>query len=138
MTDYDSQVRSLLAAGFTDDQVNALIEMFEPLKVQKDVKQKMCKYTQMDLMAAHHIFKQIRDKFPETQEPNFDQWAGDLRKLRELDKIEPNKIAEVFTWAHNHHFWSANIRSPAKLRKQWEQLCAQKQQESENGRNQHI
>lgn len=138
LTDYDHQVRTLLAAGFIDSQVDALIELFEPLKVREVAETKPLRYSEADHITADMMFRMVRDKFPETKRPNIGQWSEDIRKIRQLDNREPDKIAELFTWAHNHHFWSANIRSPAKLRKQWDQLCAQKQQEGENGRNQHI
>lgn len=138
MADYDHQVKQLMSAGFTDSQVDVLIELFEPLKPRKEVKHRQAKYKIGDMDSARYIFDLILMKFPDTKAPNFEQWADDLRKLREIDKIPPLKIAEVFQWAHNHHFWSANILSPGKLRKQWEKLCAQKQTEGENGPNQHI
>ena len=93
-------------------------------------------------MSKREAFQQaqaeIKEKYPETPEPNLDQWADDLRKMRELDKIKPEQIASAFTWAHEHQFWSANIRSPSKLRKQWSTLCAHKKREIEHGPNQFI
>jgi len=139
MTDlYTHQVKSLLAAGFTDEQVDTLIDLFAPLKMSKKLTNRKYKWSEEDYDSAIHMFNQIKEKYPETPEPNLDQWADDLRKMRELDKIKPEQIATAFTWAHEHQFWSANIRSPSKLRKQWSTLCAHKKREMENGPNQFI
>lgn len=39
-------------------------------------------------------------------------------------RVDPSHVWDVFIWAHNDSFWSANIRSPAKLHKQFEELSA--------------
>jgi len=135
---HDHQLRALFHAGFTDDQAHALIELFEPLKVRKVVNPKKLKYYPRDYESAKHIYSLVLAKFPDTPHPNLGQWADDLRKMREIDKIPVEKIAAVFGWAHENEFWSANIRSPAKLRKQFSSLCAQMQREANNGPNKYI
>lgn len=132
------RIKALLAAGFTDDQVDILCELFEPLKPRKVVKTRKVKYRPDDFDFAQEMYRLILAKFPDTKPPNIDQWADDLRKMREIDKLDAATIANVFSWAHHDSFWSANIRSPGKLRKQWEQLCAKKQTEAGNGPNPHI
>jgi len=134
---YDHQVRKLLDAGFIDSQVDALIELFAPLK-ERNCKVRKFKYTEGDMQSAHHIFKLIRAKFPETKEPDFEVWADDFRKMRDLDNLEPDKIADMFQWAHEHRFWASNILSPGTLRKQWGKLSAQKLSGNYDERNQFI
>lgn len=110
-----------------------------PIKKEEDRKKEIReKFTDDDYESAVFMFNAIRHKYPDTSDSNLDQWADDIRKMREIDKREPDRIAAVFLWAHAHDFWSANIRSPSKLRKQWSTLCAQKQQEINNGPNQFL
>ena len=96
-------------------------------------------YTDTDYDSAVFMLNAIKDKFPRmTKEPNLEVWADDLRKMRTVDNLTGEEIAGLFMWAHQHTFWSANIRSPGKLRKQWDTLSAQRQQEKSNGPNQFI
>lgn len=101
--------------------------------------QQMVAYSAEDYESAVFMLDAIKDKFPRmTKQPNLEVWADDLRKMRTIDNLSGEEIADLFTWAHQHHFWAANIRSPSKLRKQWDELSAQRQQEKSNGRNQYI
>ncbi len=96
-------------------------------------------YSNEDYESAVFMLNAIKDKFPRmTKQPNLEIWANDIRKMRTVDDLTGEEIAEIFTWAHNHSFWSANIRSPSKLRKQWDTLCAQRQQDKSNGQNPYI
>lgn len=52
-------------------------------------------------------------------------WANTIRLMREQDDRDPEHIRRLFTWASQHHFWQANVLSPAKLRKQWKTLALQ-------------
>jgi len=48
--------------------------------------------------------------------------ANILRLLREIDKRPDWQVDKVWKWAIDHHFWGKNIRSPSKLRKQFDRL----------------
>lgn len=54
--------------------------------------------------------------------PNLDKWADTFRLMEEKDQISPSEALRVFYLAHADEFWSSNILSPEKLRKQYEQL----------------
>jgi len=63
------------------------------------------------------------------------RWAEDFDKLIRLDGRDPPTIESVMRWAQNHHFWKLNILSPDKLRKQYDRLWLEMQQEvSPNGK----
>ena len=47
---------------------------------------------------------------------------------------EPHFVAEVIKWACTDSFWRANIQSPEKLRKQFDQLTARMETEAEKAR----
>ena len=97
-----------------------------PIKIEKKEK-----FGKEDFDSAVYIYETVLVKFPEARKPKLEQWADDIRKMREIDKVEPGRIAEVFLWAHNDSFWCKNIRSPGKLREKYETLCAQMQGNSD-------
>lgn len=76
----------------------------------------------VDFKLAEFILDGIKRFKPNLKPPNMSTWAEDCRKMREIDGRTPREIAEVFKWANNDHFWQANILSPGKLRKQFDQL----------------
>lgn len=82
--------------------------------------------TPEDLQLAHAMFTAIRIVNPTAKEPNWPEWANDIRLLRELDQRTHDEIRALFAWANTHHFWAANILSPRKLRAQWDTLTAQR------------
>lgn len=56
------------------------------------------------------------------KQPNFDTWADEVRLMHEIDKRAHRDICELFQFAKNDSFWSANIQSPGKLRDKWDTL----------------
>jgi len=53
--------------------------------------------------------------------------------MRERDNLTHDEMAKVFTWANSDSFWSSNILSPSKLRKQWNSLSAKANQQTKPG-----
>lgn len=50
------------------------------------------------------------------------RWAVDIEKLNRIDKREYDHIEEILIWCKNDSFWSDNIMSGVKLRKQFDTL----------------
>jgi len=75
-----------------------------------------------DYELAVYIHKKIKELNPNLKDPNIDKWANEIRLMRERDKRSLDEIRNIFTWANNDPFWRTNILSPAKLRKQFDQL----------------
>ena len=73
------------------------------------------------IAVAQEIYNIINATTP-TKMPNMKQWANDIRKLNEIDKVEIHRMLEVFKIANKDDFWSMNVRSPKKLRKHWDRL----------------
>ncbi|MCO1336089.1 hypothetical protein MO867_17295, partial [Microbulbifer sp. OS29] len=89
---------------------------------KKSSGKKTVKATDDDYRLANLILDGVRRLQPNFKTPNLDAWANDCRKIRELDNRTPAEIAHVFNWANRDDFWQTNILSPAKLRKQFDQL----------------
>nr|DAO86009.1 MAG TPA: replication protein O [Bacteriophage sp.] len=79
-------------------------------------------YNNDDLRAANWIFGLIKNLSPNVKTPDFASWANEIRLMRERDGRTHKDICELFKWANEDEFWSANILSPSKLRNKWDQL----------------
>ena len=81
-------------------------------------------YSPDDLASAEYMFSTLSAKQPEMKKPNLESWAGEIRKMREIDKLDINQMGEVWTWARNDGFWCSNILSAKKFREKYQQLLA--------------
>lgn len=94
------------------------------------------KFSDSDLLLAELLLSKIILNYPEfeNKKVKIEEWAEDIRKLREIDKATESQIAFMIHWVQGgqwtpegkapqtfepHEFWSANIMSAHKLRKQW-------------------
>ncbi len=88
-------------------------------------------FTSDDLSVAQYLFEKIKGIYAGAKEPNWDEWANSIRLLREQDgkslKAIRNVIDMIFedNGIYDGSFWRQNIRSTAKLRKQYEQIAYQ-------------
>lgn len=102
------------------------------------VKNEKFKYSDRDLFLAEMLLSKIIYNFPtfENKKVNIKEWADDIRKLREIDKATDSQVEFMIVWVQGgkivpanknmppkifepHEFWSKNIMSAGKLRKQW-------------------
>lgn len=88
----------------------------------------------------HRLAVLMRDTLkinvPTLKEPNLQQWARsfDVALRNDERMTEPHFVAEVIKWACSDNFWRANIQSPDKLRKQFDQLTAKMESAAEKAR----
>lgn len=61
-------------------------------------------------------------------------WRRDMRLLIELDERPPAKIRKMIEWLSGDEFWAPNVKSPGKLRAQWDKLAAKANSEYERAR----
>ena len=80
--------------------------------------------TQSDLDCAHWIFDRIRLTYPTQREPNWVEWANDVRLMRQVDGFTHKQICQLFKRANQDSFWRSNILCPSKLREKWDTLTA--------------
>jgi len=125
-------------------------------KPKKEKKEIVPKFTETDMRLAQLLLQKIIYNFPvfENKTVKLNDWADDIRKLRTLNEagepmpedrqVTPYQIEFMITWLHGgeytptgkptrtmqpHDFWSKNILSASKLRKQWFTLVPQLQEE---------
>jgi hypothetical protein len=51
-----------------------------------------------------------------------DKWLSDMERLHRIDERSWEQITKAIEWCQADDFWRGNILSPAKLRKQYDQL----------------
>ncbi|ARL87610.1 helix-turn-helix domain-containing protein [Burkholderia pseudomallei] len=71
--------------------------------------------------------RRLRDSDPGVTDPNIHEWASDVDGML-ADGFEPQQIVKLWTWALQDGFWCTVIRSPARLRKNWDQVRAKRNQ----------
>ncbi|MCY9153679.1 replication protein [Bacillus haynesii] len=98
-------------------------------------------FDESHMKLAALLWKCIQAHSPNLKKPNLDKWANTFRLMMERDGREGKEIQGMIVWSTNHHFWYQNILSPDKLRKQYDRLAVQKNEEERkewrNGSQQH-
>lgn len=78
--------------------------------------------SKQDLECAAWIFERVKVINPSARQPNWTEWANDVRLIRQIDGRTHREIAGLFLLAHRDSFWCRNILSPSKLRAKWDDL----------------
>jgi len=78
-----------------------------------------------DIRLATLLFSLIKQNNPTHKQPDIDNWADEVRKMREIDKRTEEQIEFLIRWCQSNDFWQANILSTKKLREKFDQLVAQ-------------
>ncbi len=89
-------------------------------KSRKKVYEENSPYYQLALLLIQEI-----NKNGPINTPNLQTWSDDIRKLVELDKKEIKLVEQIIVWSQASDFWSKNILSATKLRKQFDMLVRQ-------------
>ncbi|EKT55488.1 hypothetical protein [Providencia sneebia] len=89
--------------------------------------------TQRDLDCAKHMFEKIKIINPTAKEPNYADWANDIRLMRDIDGRTHEQIWHLFRWANQDSFWYKNILSPRKLREKFDDLTVKSQEPANQG-----
>nr|WP_208604757.1 helix-turn-helix domain-containing protein [Paraburkholderia sediminicola]SDP40214.1 Helix-turn-helix domain-containing protein [Paraburkholderia sediminicola] len=94
----------------------------QPLAVNeaKDVQRE--KQDEADLSLERWMFERIRTRLHDFPKPDMSQWARDVDDMQRVDGRSREDIARLFGWANRDRFWAKIITSPARLRKNWEEL----------------
>ncbi|MED1287327.1 phage replisome organizer N-terminal domain-containing protein [Bacillus mycoides] len=107
------------------------IEEDKEIDKEKNKKTSCHKFSTSDLENAQLLFKLMLQNNPAAKEPNFDKWADDFRLMRERDNRTDEAIKYLINWTQKDDFWSTNILSPSKLRKQFDALIVKIKKEKE-------
>mgnify|MGYP000897562378 CR=1 FL=1 len=78
---------------------------------------------------ASYLFKFIKRNNPRAKEPNLQKWSKQFSYIMKIDKRTVEEIKEVIKFCQNDSFWLKNILSPEKLRKQFDRLLLEMQEQ---------
>ncbi len=95
---------------------NGLINNDKANKTLKDIKD-------INISISWYLFKKIKANNPNAKEPNLNEWGYMVDLMLRVDKREPYDIIKIIDWSQQDDFWSTNILSTLKLRKQFDQLA---------------
>lgn len=98
------------------------IEEDKEIDKEKNKKPSCQKFSTSDLENAKLLFELMLLNNPSAKEPNLEKWANDFRLMREKDNRTDEQIKYLINWTQKDDFWSTNILSPSKLRKQFDAL----------------
>ena len=85
-------------------------------------------------LTTHELFIEFLDvilyncpkaKIPANGTDQYVKWATEFNRIHKTDKNSLGEIRSVLEFLRGHNFWSANILSPQKLRKQFPTLWTQ-------------
>lgn len=99
---------------------------FEPVNEPIKTKAKKINHTADDLKLSEWIFSRVQIIVPSIKKQNLNTWSNTIRLMREIDGLTHKEITNQFDWANRDPFWSTNILSPEKLRKQWDSITARR------------
>ncbi|HSV99129.1 MAG TPA: hypothetical protein VLI39_03090 [Sedimentisphaerales bacterium] len=68
------------------------------------------------------LLKAIQERKPDLRQPNLQRWIPQMAAMLDADKCTPERIEAVIRWCQSDPFWSANILTPASLRKHFDRL----------------
>lgn len=110
----------------TDNNTNNTSDKSEaPEKRSK--KKPIYDHTSIPYRAAKWLSEQIMERLPEQKaytESDLQRWADDFRLMNTSDGYEWELIEKVLQYSQEDYFWSQNILSAAKFRKQFSTLLA--------------
>ena len=96
------------------------------------------KFETHHLKLAELLYKQIQSNLPNFKEPNLEKWANEFRLIMERDKREGKEIQDLIIKTQNDDFWKKNILSPSKLRKQYDRLVIEFEDNNKFENNNNI
>lgn len=91
-------------------------------KTKENTSRSKLKFETHHMQLADLLFKKIKENNPSVKEPSLDSWANVFRLMMERDERTGKEIQDLIIWSQQHHFWYKNILSADKLRKQFDRL----------------
>ncbi|MBU5342319.1 replication protein [Caldifermentibacillus hisashii] len=89
------------------------------------------------IMLAKYFVEQIKQNNPNFKEPNYQKWADDIRLMIERDNRTEEQIKYLMKWVQQDDFEMANVLSPSKLRKRFDQLVLKVKAQKQKNKAEH-
>lgn len=104
----EGKTGKVLKSGDSDD-VKTHIDVDIDLNINKKQKTSQRIFSDDDLSLAENIFSSIQELNPNHKQPNLENWADDIRLMRERDNHTHEEIKNLFIFANNHDFWKGGL-----------------------------
>ncbi|MFE8704110.1 helix-turn-helix domain-containing protein [Cytobacillus sp. FJAT-54145] len=91
--------------------------------ITKEYKDSCHKFQTCDMEMAQQLYSRMLENNPDAKKPNLNKWADEFRLMRDRDNRTEEQLRYLIDWTQSDSFWKTNILSPAKLRKQFDQLA---------------
>jgi biotin operon repressor len=72
-----------------------------------------------------------------SRQPNVKQWANTIRLMVERDNVTLEEVQSLWEWTRGDDFWSGTCLSPEGLRRNWNQIEAQKRRKQPKRNSTH-
>jgi hypothetical protein len=87
--------------------------------------------TSIYFQLADFFYQQILENNPNHKKPNYQKWSNDIRLMMDKDNRTEEQIRYLMKWVQQNEFEMANVLSPDKLRKRFDQLVLEVKREKE-------
>lgn len=71
---------------------------------------------------ARWMFERLRARDPGGDVPNWSKWIADVDAMLHVDGRDRTEIVRLYAWADRDKFWQRIVTSPARLRKNWDEV----------------
>ncbi|MEG0258438.1 MAG: hypothetical protein RR595_05625 [Lysinibacillus sp.] len=123
-------ISSDCANPFTQNDQSNTRDYTETTQKNKNSRKQAFDETSPEMVIANFFIGEIRKNRPEFKIPNnLTKWCEDIDKILRIDGMEKTEVCKLIRWVQTNDFWKSNVLSPAKLRKNYDQLVMQMQQE---------
>jgi predicted phage replisome organizer len=115
---------------------NTEIELEKELELEKETEKKTSrlKFETFDMQLATKLYDMMKENNDGVKKPNFDNWANEVRLMRERDNRTEEQIDYVIEYSQKDTFWSTVVLSVKSLRKNFDKIVVQIKKNKQNKR----
>lgn len=120
----EQEQKKELASAEAECESTSLLRHAAPEEEAASAK-KATAYHELAEPLARFLEQRIIAEKPDTRRPTeaaFNGWVRDMHRLLAIDNRLPERVRDIIDWSTRDDFWAANVRSPAKLRAQFDRL----------------
>lgn len=105
-----------------DNRVSNKTSLYQPTVVNGVTGGQREKPDEVSISCARWMFERVRARDAGLAMPDLTAWASDIDAMLVVDGHTLEAIAKLFGYADRDKFWAKVIISPARLRKNWDEL----------------
>jgi hypothetical protein len=106
----------------------------------KNIKKEYNIYSEQssEMILSKLLYELMLKNNPNAKQPNFQVWAKNIDKMIRLDNRTVEQIEGAIRWSQQDSFWSGNILSTDKLKKQYDKLFLAAKRGNGNGKSKPV